>query len=238
VTGDVYVQYHDGGKSSADLKGTVPDPAAGQVVRLYAQQFPFTSAAVPAGTSTLNGGADFSFTVTPSLATRYQVKLFSSATASAPQAVSAVTTVYVVETVNWNVTHCGTRPTCQGQYVGTVYVPPATLSTELSSHWYVYLGAVLGPPGSSVDAAPASLALANGSTPLPNGTGTISAPQQTGADSYSVTINDSYNWGDHAYTALYWLACSQGTEAQDGLGLPGPHGCGAQSVVQGNEYLD
>jgi hypothetical protein len=42
---------------------------------------------------------------------------------------------------------------------------------------------------------------------------------------------------NHAYTALYWLACSQDTEAQDGLGLPGSHGCGAERVANGNEYL-
>ena len=122
--------------------------------------------------------------------------------------------------------------------VGTVYVPPSTMSVELNSHWYVYIGVALGPPGSSIDASPAWLLLANGSAPLPNGTGTISAPQQTGADSYSATISDSYNWGNHAYTALYWDACSKGTEAQDGLGLPGSHSCGANRVANGNEYLD
>jgi len=237
VTSDVYVQYHDGKDSSADLKGTVPNPTAAEVVRLYAQQFPFTSAPIPAGTVNLDGGADFSFSVTPTLATHYQVKLFSSATATAPQAVSAISTIYVVETVSWNVTHCSARPSCQGQYVGTVYVPPSTMSAELNSRWYVYIAAVLAPPGSNINAAPASLPLANGSAPLPNGTGTISAPQQTGANSYSATINDSYNWGNHAYTALYWLACSKDTEAQDGLGLPGSHGCGAESVANGNEYL-
>jgi hypothetical protein len=201
VTSDVYVQYHDGGDSSADLKGTVPSPTAGEVVRLYARQFPFTSVPVLAGTSNLNsanGSADFSFRVTPTLATHYQVKLFSSATATAPQAVSAITTIYVVATVSWNVTHCSARPFCQGKYVGTVYVPPATMSVELNKHWYVYIGVALGPPGSNIDASPASLLLANGGSPLPNGSATVSASQQTGEDSYSPTINDSYNWGNHA----------------------------------------
>lgn len=240
VTSDVYVQYHDGSDSSAALKGSVPSPTAGEVVRLYAQQFPFTSAPVVAGTSDVNaanGSADFSFTVTPTLATHYQVKLFGSATATAPQAVSAITTIYVVANVSWNVTHCDERPVCQGQYVGTVLVPPSAMSVELSKPWYVYIGVALGPPGSSTDASPTSLQLANGSSPLPNGTGTISASQQTGADSYSATINDSYNWGNHAYTALYWMACDKDAEAQDGLGLPGSHGCGGERVANGNEYL-
>jgi hypothetical protein len=237
VTSDVYVQYHDGSDSTAALKGSVPSPAAGEVVRLYAQQFPFTGVPVLDGTFNLNGSADFSFSVTPTLATHYQVKLFSSATATVPQAVSAVTTIYVVATVSWDVTHCGARPFCQGKYVGTVYVPPSTMNVELNKHWYVYIGVVLGPPGSNVDASPTWLLLANGSTPLANGGATVSASQQTGADSYSPTINDNYNWGNHAYTALYWLACSENTEAQDGLGLPGSHGCGAERVANGNEYL-
>ncbi len=240
VTGDVYVQYHDGSDSSAVLKGAVPSPAAGEVVRLYAQQFPFSAAPVPAGTSELgsaNGNADFSFSVTPTLATRYQVKVFSSATATVPQAVSATTTIYVVATWNFDVTHCSARPFCRGQYVGTVYVPPSTMSVELNKQWYVYIGVALGPPGSSVNAAPAWLLLANGSPPLANGTATVSAPQQTGADSYSATINDSYNWGNHAWTALYWDACSMDTEAQDGLGLPGSNGCGAARIANGTDYL-
>jgi len=155
------------------VQGTVPNPTAGEVVRLYAQQFPFTSAPVLAGTFNLNDSADFSFSVSPTHATHYQVKLFSSAATTAPQAVSAITTIYVAETVSWNVTHCSARPFCQGKYVGTVYIPPATMSAELNSHWYVYIGVALGPPGSNIDASPAWLLLANGSAPLPNGTGTI-----------------------------------------------------------------
>ncbi len=240
VTGDVYVQYRDGSDSNADIKGTVPSPTAGDVVRLYAQQFPFTGIPVLAGTVSLNpanGSADFAFSVTPTLATRYQVKLFSSATTAVPQAVSAITTIYVAATWNWNVTHCSARPFCRGQYVGTVYVPPSTMSVELNKHWYVYLGATLEPSGSNPAAQPAWLPLANGSPPLANGTATVSAPQETGADSFSATINDSYNWGNDEWTTLYWLACSKNTEAQDGLGLPGSHGCGAERVANGNEYL-
>ena len=62
-------------------------------------------------------------------------------------------------------------------------------------------------------------------------------PRRTGADSYRVTINDSFNWGDHAWTTLYWNACSKDAETQDGLGLPGSHGCGAERVANGTEYL-
>ena len=239
VTDDVYVTYHGGRDSSAGLKGTVPSPAAGEVVRLYAQQFPFTSAPVLAGTSTVNpegGSAAYAFSVTPTLATHYQVELFSSATATTPVATSVSTTIYVVADSAWDVDHCSARPFCRGQYVGTVYVPPAAMSVELNKQWYVYIGVALAPPGTNPP-PPAWNLLANGSPPLANGTATVSAPRQTSADTYTVTINDSYQWGDHAPTTLYWTACDKDTEAQDGLGLPGSHGCGAQRVANGNEYL-
>ena len=49
---------------------------------------------------TLNpvGGTDsFSFDVTPTLATRYQMRLLPSATATTPLATSTSTTIYVVD---------------------------------------------------------------------------------------------------------------------------------------------
>jgi len=41
--------------------------------------------------------------------------------------------------------------------------------------------------------------------------------------------NDAYNWN--------WTSCNQDTEAQDGMGLPGRHGCGARSVDVSASYL-
>jgi hypothetical protein len=77
------------------------------------------------------------------------------------------------------------------------------MSVELNKHWYVYIGVALGPPGSNIDASPVWLLLTNGGLSIANGTATVSAWQRTGADSYSATINDSYNSGNHAYTAPY-----------------------------------
>jgi len=41
--------------------------------------------------------------------------------------------------------------------------------------------------------------------------------------------NDAYNWN--------WTSCNQDTEAQDGMGLPGRHGCGARRVDVSASYL-
>ena len=236
VDGDVYVQYHDRADSNAEIKGSVPDATAGEVARLYSQPFPFTGAPVLVATYAIGGGSSYAFGVSPVVATHYQVRLFKTATAATALANSAVTTIYVVETVNQNVTHCSARPFCRGKYVLTVYVPPAALPAELSKHWYVYIGVNLQPSGTNPP-PPADLLIANGSPPLASGTASVTASQRTGADSYTATINDSFNWGDHAYTTLYWMACDKNTEAVDGVGLPGSHGCGDARVANGNEYL-
>ena len=41
--------------------------------------------------------------------------------------------------------------------------------------------------------------------------------------------NDAYAWN--------WNTCSKDTEAEDGIGLPGNHGCGSKSVPASAVYL-
>ena len=93
------MDYDGGSDSSAGISGEIKNGANGQVVRLYAQQFPYTAAPVPAESLTLNrvvGTAKYAFRVTPTLATRYLVRLFRDNTATVPLASSVMTTIYVV----------------------------------------------------------------------------------------------------------------------------------------------
>ena len=85
---------------------------------------------------------------------------------------------------------------------------------------YLYLGYNLVPAGETAS-YPATMPL--------DTTGTISSPQRIAADAYRVTISYSYDVGNDASAAYYGL-CSKQTEAQDGIGLPGPSACGAQSI--------
>lgn len=204
VNGDVYVLYHSQDRA-ATLSGHLTNAASGQVLRLYAQQFPFASApvAIAADTVTSDGTASYSFQVTPTLATRYQVKLFARG-ADGPAAESAITTVYVVGSFNSPTANCS-GATCTTTY--TVYQPPSTLATEMTKPWYLYRGA--SGPGTAQTLTLESDAVAG-------------SAQQVAADEYTrtVTYSNSQSGG-----AVYF--CFKDTEAQDGTGLPNATGCGA-----------
>ena len=80
VTGDVWVIFQDGKWGTARIRGAITGAVAGEVATLYAQRFPYTTAARPVRSITLSATgptAKYSFTVAPSLATRYQVKVFA-----------------------------------------------------------------------------------------------------------------------------------------------------------------
>jgi hypothetical protein len=80
VNGETYVQYLGGPNASATISGQVNDATSGEIVRLYARQFPFTATLAPAGALTLQPSgstATYSFRVAPTPATQYQVELFS-----------------------------------------------------------------------------------------------------------------------------------------------------------------
>ena len=226
VTGDTAVYYNSGSNAQATISGTIKDAAAGQVVRLYARQFPYTGAPVLAGTATLSpsgGAARYSFQVTPKLATRYQVELFSGAAAATPLGVSAATTVYVVLGEPYVHVSCQTgQPVCSIQATETFYAPAALVAKEMAKHWYLYLGVNIQ-PGNGMPPNPATIQLGGLG-------GTVGNPQRTGNESFTMTITYQYNRGTDGSAAVWW-ACAPDTEAQDGLGLPGSHGCGTQSVV-------
>ena len=97
VTGYVVVAYRQGKYASARVHGTITGATAGEVVTLYAQSFPYAKASAPVRSATLRAGGTtaYSFTVTPTLATRYKVKLFARKTAASPLATSPVKNVYV-----------------------------------------------------------------------------------------------------------------------------------------------
>jgi serine/threonine protein kinase len=226
VTGNTFVYYNSGKQSAATIRGSIKGAARGEVVRLYARQFPYTSAPALVGTSTLDpagGTAAYSFQVTPTLATRYQAELFSSASETVPIGQSAATTVYVVLGEPYLHVNCPTgQAVCSIQTTETFYAPAPVLQQEMSKHWYIYAGAN-NQPGPNLPPNPASLQLNALSSAVSN-------PQRTGGDSFTLTVTLSYNRGSDA-TSFVWWACSQDTEGQDGLGLPGSHGCGTESVI-------
>ena len=194
VTGDVYVDYDGGSDSSAGISGEIKNGASGQVVRLYAQQFPYTAAPVPAESLTLNrvvGTAKYAFRVTPTLATRYLVRLFRDNTATVPLASSVMTTIYVVaipEKVG--ASGCVGRPVCHLTETHIVFVPPSALKAEMSKPWYSYLGLNLSTSGEP--ALPAWLQLGAGDP-------VIAKPQLIAANEFSVTISYAFSIGNDGF---------------------------------------
>jgi len=233
VTGDAVVYYNLAGYAQATISGTIKDAAAGQVVRLYARQFPYTGAPVLAGTATLSpagGAARYSFKVTPTLATRYQAELFSGPAAATPVGESAATTVYVAPGSPYVHVSCSIdNPVCSIKVAETFYVPAALVAKEMAKHWYVYFGVNIQ-PGATMPPLPSTLQL--------GGSGiTIGNPQRTGSNSFTLTVSYQYNRGTDASNAEWW-PCTPDTEAQDGLGLPGSHGCGTKTAIPAStQYL-
>lgn len=136
VTGDVFVVYKDGKRASARLRGDIRDASGGEVARLYAQQYPYHRAPAQAGSLVLQpagGAAEYSFKVTPALATPYQVKLFRSSTARTPLATSAVSTVYVALTGKASADQKCSRPVCHETFHIRVRVPAQAMSIEIAT---------------------------------------------------------------------------------------------------------
>jgi hypothetical protein len=228
VTHDALVLYQYGAYASAKIHGTIAGAAAGEVARLYAQPFPYSKAATAVATVTLNASkASYSFTVSPSLATRYQVKLFRSKTAAAPVASSSQQNVYVtLANVATASKACG-RPTCIEMITLKTKVPASALSTEMGKKVYAYSGLSLSKSGTPKP--PATLAL-NGQMAKVGRTVRLSATQ------YRVTIKFTFTVGNDGYVFI-WNECSKDAVATDGIGLPGTHSCGASKIPASTLYL-
>ena len=241
INGDTYVNYSPGNTPGvAVISGEIPDATAGEVARLYAQQFPFTSAPVPVGnlpldTSGSPGTAKYSFSVTPALATHYQIKVFRSIAATTPLATSASETVYV--TSSHQTPHplfhdglCFIRPTCSVALDMDIYLPPSALQTEMSKRKYLYLAFKLGPPG-AIPAPLTTLSLVTN--------GTITKLQRIADNEYEIAMSITYNVGNVPLgsSSVTFGFCTRQTEAQDGIGLPGLAACGASSVPASAYYL-
>ncbi len=230
VTGDVFVDYHDAAKATAQISGETTHVLSGEVARLDAQQFPYTSAPAPVASLTLqpaNGTAKYTFQVTPTLATRYRIELFGNSTATAPLAISATATVYVL----WGGTTTSTQScngvTCRVTSTSLLYVPPSAIAMEMSKQWYVYFAVNLSPSGSPP--TPTSLQLGAGDP-------VVSTSQRISADEFRRSVTVTYtNNNEQSRTASEF--CDKDTEAVDGFGLPGAHSCGDPTIPYPPPYL-
>jgi hypothetical protein len=233
VSGDVWVTYQGAAAANAQLYGEVKDAARGYVARLYAQPFPYTAKPGPVASVVLHSKskkAPYLFQVTPSVATRYYVSVFQSRTGRRSLASSPTATVYVVPSLSHTSAQACKRPTCHETFSLNVLVPAQAIATEISKTWYTYFRLNLSKSPARPPAAPTVLQLGAGG---PH----VSAPRQVSGDDFAVTVTFSFPIGKKNGYAWLWTACAPGSVALDGIGLPGPHGCGGKSVPVVHSYL-
>ncbi|HEY1820785.1 MAG TPA: serine/threonine-protein kinase [Trebonia sp.] len=227
--GYTYVEYdHSGNGGTGEIKGTIKDAKPGEIARLYAQIYPDTSAPAPIATLALtpvNGSASYSFKVTPSLATRYQVKLFATGTATTPVAATVINTLYVVgNTVTIKDMTCGQQQYCTQRITFGVYFPPQAIRQIVALPWDAYLGST---PGSSP--APTTLQLGGGGATVTD-VRIVSANELEYTFTFPANQANNYNW---------WI-CPVDVDHPNGMGLPKPwpYTCGQQqSIPTGGAYI-
>jgi hypothetical protein len=222
VLGHALVSYQAAGQDKATVSGTVTGNQAGDVALLLAK--PFKTAAYTATgqqvTLAAAGSGTYSFSVVPSLATSYEVRLTGSATAT-----SGPATVYVESGGHGFKAHqkCSAGK-CRFWYTGSQILPASAYNTESHKHVYMYLAQWYSAKH------PAKW------YSLTKSAKTSKAKRINGHE-FELT----FTWYIHTRTGQnYWLplSCTKDSESKDGLGLPGHHGCGAKRVsVKAPGYL-
>jgi hypothetical protein len=231
VNGNVIVYYLEGRYAHATVSANIGKAASGEVARLTAQPFPFSSAPVVINSTKLGSGAQHvSFRVTPTVATRYQIEVFASNTAANPLVRSATNTVYVGLVGHSKITSSSCpRPACDVTIRIRVHVPPAAINAEAGKHLYFYFGLHLGSSTSTtVPSTPTTLTLQTHVTA--NGFTIVSANE------YQKILAFTFTVGTHAYRWI-WNACTIETPSADGLGLPGSHLCGRTTIPASATFL-
>jgi hypothetical protein len=227
VTHDVFVLYRDGKGSRVKISGSITGATTGEVATLYAQSFPYKTAAAPiAGQSvTLNppntNPIPYSFTATPSLATKYTVEVFPSSTATSPVGQSPAQIVYVLTDQPFEGLKKCHRPICHETIRVFTLLPAPAYKLESSKRWFFYFGLRLDrfaePP------LPKFLGLRKQTT--------ITKVKRVSRTIFERTISFSFRIGNHGYHYSFTY-CSKDTEAKDGINLPGHHNCGAKRVLR------
>jgi len=229
ATGYVFVDFGQKGYDQAKLQGIVTGAPAGSAVELFSSTFPFKATSASLATAKLvlpAGKATYAFTQRPQLATRYLVELVSAGSSPKVLARSAIAVVYVSVGFHFDGTYttCG-RPVCHETLSSTFLFPPSVAARESAKRWYIYLGLNLLP---SLEPAVPKIEYLHATW--------SASSTKIGPTSYKKTVHLSFTIGNDGYR-WDWTMCDRDTEAADGFGLPGHHGCGASSVEASAGYL-
>jgi hypothetical protein len=226
----VFVYYLGGKYGSARIHGTITGAASGEVATLYAQRFPYARPARPVRSITLSAAGPataYSFTVAPSLATRYQVKVFARTGATTPLATSHRQNLYVAANGYFTGGNNCPGTVCHETFRVYTILPSSALRAEMGKHVYPYFGLNLS--ATSTPPYPAWLYLNAGNAH-------VSLPHRITASEFETTVTYSFTAGNDG-AAWAWNWCVNDTVSRDGLGLPGSHHCGAHRIRATLSYL-
>jgi hypothetical protein len=224
VDGHAVAVYKDRKAATAVVSGTVTTSATNDTATLMAKQFgkkKYTAAGSVALTPSA-GSAPYSFKVTPTLATQYEVKVSGTDTAT-----STPVTVYVTAggSTPKKYVHLKCISATRCVLTARVYtvLPPSAYKTESGKHIYLYM--VIGDP-----TPPANSTLDKG--------GSASSAKRVNHGEFWRTLKWIITVHNvNASTTPYPNACTKDTESKDGMGLPGHHGCGNKHVPSTALYL-
>lgn len=202
------------------ISGTVTGALSGDVATLLAEPFhakSFTAAA----TMTLSGAPSepYSFSVKPSLATKYEVQV---TTGSTVDATSAQQTVYVSAggSATHQRKHCS-RTVCTYSYRLYQTMPSSAYNTEVKKHLYLYL--LVGHPNFPKYFDLSTSAKASKARK-------INAGEFERILTFYIKIRGNTRWIS--------ASCTKDNEGSDGLGLPlKRHNCGAKRLSITTVYV-
>lgn len=228
VTDDTLVFLASKPLQNATVSGTVSGATPSDVVTLLAEPFKakhFTPVGKPV--TLTSASQNYSFSVRPTLATKYEAQV---STGSTIDATSKVQPVYVsllsVVTKNGDKTKCS-RTECTETIKTRTIVPASAYRTESSKHVYMYLG-VNRSHGAPSTKEPKYLTLSKVST--------ASKARRISATDFQIIL--TFKIPFDGKNIRWWPnACSKDVESKDGIGLPGHHGCGAAKVRSNAAYL-
>jgi hypothetical protein len=225
VSNDVFVVYKAGTYAIAMIHGTITN-ADGDVATLYAQQFPFKKAPVQVGNSMTIKAAKwrYSWTVTPTLLTKYAVRLTAS---GKKVATSRVQNVYVVSNEEYSAWQKCSRPVCHETLRIYTYVPDSALGFEMAKHVYPYFGISLSRTGTP---KPPAWYYLNDGHP------SVTKARRISATEFENTLTLSFTIGNDGFS-FDGFTCTRDNVSKDGIGLPGYHDCGASRIPASIYYL-
>lgn len=226
VDGFALVVYKLGAAATADISGTVTTTATNDMATLMAEPFgkeTYTAVGTPVSLTTL-GANTYSFSVKPSVATKYKVQVSGT-----DNATSSAVTVYVsaaaISSRKSNRVKCTTHR-CVETFKVYTKLPAKAFRTESRKHVYLYLA--IGELRGSTPHLPRDYTLSTASHA--SKARRVNSGEYVETLTFIVPIRNS---------RTIWVpnACAKDTESTDGLGLPGHHGCGNLRVPRSAIYL-